>query len=151
MGLSPESIARRSARRPWITIGIWVAVFVVGVFLQITLLKDGETTKFVFVNNPESKRGLDLLEDRLRGPTGTNEIVIVESASIDVDNPTFQKVVEDISAGLAALGPEVIRPPTLTNYYQSRVPFLVSQDRRTTLIPFTMAGDFDEVTSHRVV
>ena len=148
MSMSPESIARGSARRPWLTIGIWVVVFVVGVFLQITLLKDGETTKFVFVNNPESKRGLDLLEDRLRGPTGTNEIVIVESASIDVDNPAFQKVVEDISAGLAALGPEVIRPPTLTNYYQSRVPFLVSKDRRTTLIPFTMAGDFDDASEN---
>ena len=48
MGLSPESIARRSARRPWITIGIWVAVFVVGVFLQITLLKDGETHEVRF-------------------------------------------------------------------------------------------------------
>ena len=40
----------------------------------------------------------------------------------------------------------VIRPETLTNYYQTPLPFLVSEDRRTTLVTFTMFGDFDDAS-----
>ena len=45
---------------------------------------------------------------------------------------------------LVVLVPEVIRPGTLTNFSQDGRDFLVSPDGRTTMIPFTMAGDFDD-------
>ena len=94
MNLSTEALARRSARRPWTTIGIWIVVFVVAGFLVNTLLKDGETTEFVFVNNPESQKGFELLEDRLgEGPVGTQEVVVVQSEAATVDDPAFQRVV----------------------------------------------------------
>lgn len=72
MNLSTESVARASARRPWITIGIWLAIFVVSIVLVGSLLEDGLTTKFVFTGNPEAKRGLDLQEDLRGGFPGTN-------------------------------------------------------------------------------
>ena len=31
---SPEPMARRSARRPWITIGIWVLALIIGIGLR---------------------------------------------------------------------------------------------------------------------
>ena len=70
--------------------------------------------------------------------------MIVQSATLTVDASEFQGFVEDLTGKLAGLKAEVIRPETLTNYYQNQAPFLVSEDRRTTLIPFTMFGDFDD-------
>ena len=144
LNLSTESISRVSARHPWRVIGLWAVVFLVAGFLVVSLLSDGETTDFVFVGERDSQVGLELLEDRLRGPAGTNEIVVIESQSFKVDDPEFRQVVEDVTAGLAALGPEVIRLPTLANFYQTGAPMLVSEDRSATIIPFVMAGDVDQ-------
>ena len=47
-----------------------------------------------------------------------------------------------------ALGPEVIKQDTLINYYQGNAPFLVSEDRGTTIMPFTMAEEFDDATDN---
>ena len=144
--LSTESIARASSRRPWITIGIWVAIFVVAILLVGTMLEGGLTTKFVFTGNPEAKRGLDLQEVLRGGFPGTNEVVIVESETLTVRDPEFQTFVESITQQLRDLRAEVIRPATLTNYYETGSPFLLSEDGRTTLIPLTMFGDFDDAS-----
>ena len=42
----------------------------------------------------------------------------------------------------------LIRQGTLVSFYQTGSPFLVSRDRRATLVPFTMAGDFDDATDN---
>ena len=144
--LSTEGLARASGRRPWITIGIWVLVFVIALVLVGSLLEDGLTTEFNPTNNPESKRGDDLLEERLRGPTGTNEIVIIQSDTFDIDDAEFERFVTDLSGKIAELGPDIIRVDTLANFYQGRNDFLVSEDRHTTIIPFTMSGDFDDAS-----
>ncbi len=146
--LPSEALARRCAQRPWITIGVWVLVFGIGIFLVSSLLEDGLTTEFVFTNTPESQRGVDLLEERLRGPTSTNEVVVVQSDTWTVDDPAFEQFVLGLFGKIEALGPEVIRGNTLDNYYKSRGEFLVSQDRRTTIIPFVMAGDFDDASDN---
>ncbi|MCZ6535049.1 MAG: MMPL family transporter [Chloroflexi bacterium] len=146
--LSPESLARTSSRRPWTTIGIWILTVVVALFLVANLLGDAITTQFVFTNTPEAQRGVNLLEDLRGEPSSTNEVVIVQSDSLTVDDPAFEQKLVGLFDGIVALGPEVVREGTITNYYQSRDPFLVSQDRRTTIIPFVMAGDFDDATDN---
>ena len=148
---STESLARLSSRRPWTTIGIWLLVFSLAIFLVATLLKDGETTDFVFVNNPESKKGFDLIEKHLRdGPIGTNEVIIVQSETLTtVDDPAFEQLVSGLFRDVKALGPDVIRVETVTNYYDAGLDVsLVSQDRRTTIMPFIMAGDFDDASDN---
>ena len=87
-----------------------------------------------------------LQEDLRGGFPGTNEVVIVQSDTLTTDAPDFQEFVDDLTTKLADLKAGVIRPETLTNYYQTQAPFLVSEDRRTTLIPFTMSGDFDDAS-----
>ncbi len=146
--LSPGSLARMSARRPWIIIGIWVLVIIISLALRAMLFEDAITTEFAFTSNPDSKRADELLEDRLRGPKGTSEVVIVQSDSMTVDAPAFQEFVQGVFGEIASLGPEVIKERTLTNYYLRRDPFLVSEDRGTTIIPFTMAGEFDDATDN---
>jgi len=144
LDLSTQGFARRSTRRPWTTILIWVGVLVAALVLNATILEDGLTTEFAFMNNPDSKVGFDLLEERLRGEAGTNEMVIFRSESLTVDDPAFREAVEALMEDLAALVPDVIRPETMYSYYQTGAESLVSQDRHTTIVPLTMAGDFDD-------
>ena len=143
MNLSTESIARVCARRPWRVVGIWLAVLLISGYLAVIVLPGVETTNFVFISNPEPRVGMELLEERLSGPAGTNEVVVIEADSLTVDRPAFRELVEKITGDLAALGPEVVRLETLTNYYRSGMPSLVSEDRSAAIIPFVMAGDFN--------
>src|SRR3990170_1073954 len=142
LNLSTETLARASARRPWLVVGAWVAVFAVSVALIFNLLSDALTNEIGFTNNPESKRADMLLEQRLRGPEKVNEIVIVRSADETVDAPAFKAFVEGLYADVAALGPGVIEQGA--SYYQTGDESLVSADRRATILPFVMAGDEDE-------
>ena len=143
LNISLEPLARRCAKRPWLTIGLWMVLLIVGIGLRGALFEDGVTAEFDFTNEPESKRGDNLLEDRLRGPKGTNEVVIIQSETLTVEDPEFRDTVVSLFDELVALG-DVIRQNTLTNFFRDGGDFLVSRDGRTTIIPFTMAGDFDE-------
>ena len=131
-GLSTEAFARRSARRPWITIGLWVVTLVVAYILVGRLLEDGLTTEFVFVSTPEPQKGVELIEESRGLPISTNEVVIVQSDTSTVDAAAFEAFETDLYGKLVALGPDIIRLNTLTNYYQTRDPFMVSEDRMTT-------------------
>jgi RND superfamily putative drug exporter len=137
--ISTEGLARTSARHPWLVIGSWLAVVVASIALIATLLSGALTTEVAFTNNPESKRAGDLLEDRLRGPRQANEIVIVRSDELTVDDAEFRDRVEAVYEEISALGPEVIDGGT--NFYQTGDESLVSADRRTTILPFVIAGE----------
>src|SRR6266545_2207060 len=139
LSLSTEALARASARRPWFVVGAWAAIIFASAVAIGALLASGLTTEVSLTNNPESQRAEDLLEDRLRGPEPTNEIIIVRSDTATVDDPQFQAQVEGIFADVSALGPGIIAGGT--NLYQSNDPTLVSEDRHTTILPFVMAGD----------
>ncbi|MDA1189700.1 MAG: hypothetical protein O2854_08520 [Chloroflexi bacterium] len=92
MKLNTESIARASAEHKWITIGVWVVILVVAVLLVGTLLGGALTTEANFTSNPESKRGLELLEANGLGSLEDNaapEIIIVQSSRYTVDDPEF--------------------------------------------------------------
>jgi RND superfamily putative drug exporter len=113
-------------------------------FFIASFLKYGLTTKFVFTNDSEVKVGIDLIENEIRGPIGTNEIVFFESPKYTVEDPEYQVAVETLTAEIAELGPDIIRPESLGNFYSNGLPFLVSEDRGSTLITLIMAGDFDQ-------
>ena len=131
-----------------VTIAVWVVVLAVAIVLVAGLLGDAITTQFAFTNTPESQRGVDLITDLRGQPRSTNEVVIVQSNSLSVDDAEFRALVESLYSELQELGPDIIRQDTLINYYQFQAPFLVSDDRRATIIPFTMAGDFDDATDN---
>jgi len=142
LNLSTETLARVSARRPWLVVAAWAAVFAVSIALIATLLSDGLTNEMGFTNNPDSQRASTLLEERLRGPEKVNEIVIVRSADRTVDDPAFKAFVEGLYADVSALGPDVIDQGA--SYYLTGDQSLVSPDKRTTILPFVMAGSEDE-------
>jgi RND superfamily putative drug exporter len=121
---------------------VWAAVIVASFIAIGTLLASGLTTQIALTNDPESARAEDLLEERLRGPEPTNEIVIVRSDTATVDDPQFRSTVEGLYADISALGPGIVAGGT--NFYQSNDPSLVSEDGHTTILPFVMAGDHEE-------
>ena len=142
VNISTESLARVSATHPWKVIGIWLLVLLAAFVMITNFLDGGLTTKFEFVNEPEVKRGEKLLEE-MRGPKGTSEIVVFQSAVFTVDDPEYRETVVDLTSKIEKLGSEIIRLETLGNFYDTNSLALVSDDRSATLIAFVMAGDFD--------
>jgi len=69
-------------------------------------------------------------------------VVIVRSDSLTVDNPRFQGFVESIFEEITGLGTDVVEGGF--HFYLVGQELLVSEDRRSTLIPLTMAGNPDE-------
>ena len=139
-------LARISARRPWITVGVWLALVVVAAGITQNLLDSGTTTEFRLSGSAESERAAKLLEDRFRGPEPITEIVIVQSESLTVDDPVFRQKVESVSEEILSLGGGVVT--FVQNYYQGSDESLVSMDRKTTIMPLVMTGRLEEAESN---
>jgi uncharacterized membrane protein YdfJ with MMPL/SSD domain len=104
-----ESIARACARKPWTTIGVWVAILVSSVVLMTTLLGGALTTDTEFYDNPESRQAQTILDERLGKSDGSiNEMIIVRSQTLTVDDPQYQQTVEAMFGDVVGLGPEVV-------------------------------------------
>ena len=152
MNLSTEGLARASARHRWITIGVWLGVLVTAIVLAGTLLGDALTTESTLTNNPESVQADNLLQERLGESNNTiNETVIVRSTTLTVDAPAYRSYVEELYGDLMALGDEVIAGGT--HYYLAADESMVSEDRRTTLMPLLIPdGAREEIDQvHQVV
>ncbi len=143
-----ESLARFSAENRWWVLGAWVVLLAVSIAIMSTLLASALTTQFVFTNTPEAQHGVDLIEEMRGLPISTNEVVIVRSETMTIDDPAFGQAVTDLTSRLQAMGPNIIRLDTLVDYPHTGLPFLLAEGRQTTIIPFTMAGDFDDATSN---
>ena len=139
-------LARISARRPLVTLAIWLVVAVVAGGLSQAWLDSATTTELKLGSGARSQQAADLLEDRLRGPEPITEIVIVQSDSLTVDDPAFKTKVETVFGQIIALGPEAVTAGL--NYYLTGDERQVSPDRRTTLMPFRLAGDLNEAEGH---
>ena len=138
MRLSPQSLARASSRRPWLTVGIWVALMAAAGAASGSLLSSATTTGVTMTNNPESIQARDLLE-RLTGPERDTEIVIVRNEQLTVDDPAYATLVDGLVAKLRALGPDVVdRVDTFAEAGDDAG--LVSEDRHAALIPTLLAG-----------
>ncbi|MBI2857662.1 MAG: MMPL family transporter, partial [Chloroflexi bacterium] len=140
-----ESLARKSARHPGVTIVFWLVALAVSLLLISTLLSSALVTDMDVTNNPESKQADTLIKERLAVPKSTtqDEMVIVRSSSFTVDDPQFQEAVTQLSADLLALGDGVVKGSV--NYYMTRDQSLVSQDRHSTLIPLIMPKEGSKV------
>jgi putative drug exporter of the RND superfamily len=145
MRLSPQGVARWSARRRLMVIGVWLVLFLVGGLLTSRYLSGALTTQAEFTNNPDSKQARQLLEQRLSGPRRSNEVVIVRSEPNTVTDPEFRAYAQRVKGDLDTLGPAVVQQAT--DPYQAGSRF-VSDDRHAILIPVTMAGTLDDANAN---
>ena len=133
-----EYLARISARKPLLTILLWLLVALVGGALSGSLLESATTTELRLGGGAESEQAASRLESRLRGPKPIVETVIVRSDSLTVDDEAFQQSVASLYEEIIALGDDVVSE---IHSYLDGNPLLVSEDRRTTILPMVMAGD----------
>ena len=161
-----ESLARISAHRPWVVIGVWVVLLAIATALISQFLGSATTTDFRLAGRYESERADSLLEEKLRGPKLLAEIVIVQSPSLTVQDDAFRAKVEAVHGGITALGPEVISGgidnSPVSHYYQvldvgpaisqeqlqQLLPLLVSASERTVMMHYTLAGTSQEATAN---
>ena len=137
--LSTEYLARASARHPKRVISMWVGILVVAFALVWTWSSDTLTSEFAFFSNPESKKASTLLSERLRGPADVNEVVIVRSANLTVDDAAYGQYVNGLRDQIDKLGEDI---GSITSYFATQDESLVSADRHTTVLPLVLAGGF---------
>ena len=115
------------------------------------VLPSNLTGQAEFTNNPESVRALRLIEDRMHGVEPVGETVVVTSATLTVDDPAFQAVVEQTTADLLAMTDVVASAVSFIQAEAAGAPeaaLLVSADRHSTIIPVTLTGDLKAVEDH---
>ena len=137
--LSPSSLARASARRPWPTIATWVVLFVAAGAIVATMLSGGLSSSGHLLNRPDSTRGTELLDQRM--PQPNRELVVVSSNPYPVDAPAFRDYVAGLTTQIRRLQPNAVS--NVLDYYETKMPSLVSADRHSLLVPVAMAGSLD--------
>jgi putative drug exporter of the RND superfamily len=142
MRLSTTTLARGSAKRPWLTIGIWVLALLGAGAIIALVLPGSLTAQYSFLGQPDSKTGQELLAQKLDMPQKANEVVIVRSQSATVSDPAFRAAVVALQARLTALGPGVV--DGVTSYYRGGGKALASADGHSTILPIVMAGDLTQ-------
>jgi RND superfamily putative drug exporter len=131
-------IARASARRPWLVIGLWVALLVVGGMLAAGI-GDVLTTDMSMANEPESAKADRLIEERMGQGELATEIVIVRSGTFTAEDEPFHTfvgaLVEDIRGLPSTAG--------AASFYDTQHASMVSDDGHTVLVSVELAGDAD--------
>ncbi len=140
------SLARHSARRPWVVVALWAVAFVAA-FGVVGLLWDGAfTSEGVLFGEPEYNVGEKVLEERFRGPRPATGIVVVHSDNYTIAAPEFEATVQNLFFGLAALAPDVVAG--VSQYYNSGSDWQVSDDGHSTILSVTMTGTVDEAAAN---
>ena len=144
LGNWTEKLARGCAKRPWITIGIWVAAITVALFFVATILSDALVTDVDPTNNPESSEALDIINARLGIDEyeDLDETIIIRSSTLTVDDSEFRNHVEQLYSDLMMLGEDVFLDGT--TFYMTQDPSMVSVDRHSTFIALSMPLGADD-------
>ena len=85
-----ERLATAAARRPGLTLGIWILAVVVSLVLIVFFLGDALSGEAEQLNNPESEQAYSLIGERLPpDPNFTTDVVLIRSESVTTDSPGF--------------------------------------------------------------
>ena len=139
--LSTERLARACARRPWRTVGAWVLALVVAIATIVALLdltSEGELT-----SSPESEQGYEAIGRHFPPDPNedyVNELILVRSASLTVDDPAFRDKVGAVLADVQQSGVA----NNAESFYSGGDESLVSEDRDAALVPVGLTGDCEE-------
>ena len=141
-----DMLARVSARRPWLTVGVWLVLLLVAGALNVNLLDSATTTELRLSPGFESEDTRRLLEERFPDTQQPREVILVQSDALTIDDPAFRAKVNEVFAAVAGLGSEVVGRGF--HYFLLPDPRLVSADRQTTLILLEMAGTLEEAETN---
>lgn len=132
-----ERIARACAGRPWRVLAGWIVAVLASVVLIGTFLGDALTNDADVTTETDSKRGDELLAERLGGDAGPSDVVIVRSETLTADDPAFRAEVERlVEAGLSA---GLLDPAAVDSARIEDLP--VSSDRHAIVLPLPVLSD----------
>ena len=134
-----QSIARACALHPWRTLAAWAVVLVGAGMLTVLYMGSALSNEVTFTNNPESKRADTLIAAGFPSSDKPQEFVILSSPTLTVDDPAFRRQAAAVTAGVIALGPDVVE--SAMDYTTTPSPALISTDRHAAVAIFTMTGD----------
>ena len=133
-------LARASSRHPWRTLALWGVAILLSVGAIAALLGDTLTTDAKMTNNPESYRGYDLLAAHFPPSNDyVNELVVVRSRLLRVDDPAFRAKVEALARSLERTG--VVQP--VRTFFSTGEQRLVAPNKHATILLVGMKGDGD--------
>jgi putative drug exporter of the RND superfamily len=136
MGVT-ERLARASSRHPWRAFAAWAGAIVVALALAVMFLPGNLTTNGHVTGNPQSKQAEDLFSQRFPpDKNGVDELIIVRSPTLTVDNPAFKAFVARLDAQGRATG-----------VVYRAFPLQVSRDRHALLIGVQRKADVDKLLS----
>ena len=144
--MSPQTLARSSARCPWVVIAAWALALVLSIGAAAALWGQGLTAERVLLVDSESNEADKLLEERFRGPRHVTEIVVVHSDAYTILDPQFEATVQNLFFDIAALGPDIVAG--VSQYYHSGSDFQVSDSGHSTIMSVTMSGTLDEAAAN---
>ena len=128
---------------------MWLVAVVAGVVISSALCAGAITNEVEPMREiPESIVANDLLEEHLRGPQETTEILIVQSEAFTVDSPEFQERVDALAAAIAVEGDLIVDGVQVID---STTPFnldpaagQVSLDGHAAIMFMRMGGELDD-------
>jgi RND superfamily putative drug exporter len=96
-----QRLALACARRPGRTLAAWAAVVVLALGSIATLLGSALTTDADVTTEPDSVKGLNLLDERFANRDPVSELVVVRAESGTTQDPAFQQQVSDLRDTIA--------------------------------------------------
>ena len=112
MKLSTESLARASAHHPWRAIAAWLLAMAAAVAAVVLLLGDGLTSDTYVTNDPDSLEAYALIAERFPTTREADELVVLSSDELNVDDPVFRRRLEELHRSLEALpGVDEVQSP----------------------------------------
>jgi RND superfamily putative drug exporter len=118
-------------------LALWGLLAVIGIGLTSGLLGSALTSDSGVTSKPESQRAQDLIDERLPGSDALDELVVVRSERLTVDDAAFAAKVRGLADQLRRQA-QVRRVGT---YLRRGGEILVSRDRHATLLPVVMTDD----------
>lgn len=132
-------VAKASAARPWLTIGVW-AFALAGAIVMSGQLGSTLSQEDKFLTTVESDQALEL-SDNARGGADAQEqeTLVLTSAEYEFADSSFQAALDELVSTVGALeGVESVVAPTLD------APNPVSASGHTALVTATLAADYPD-------
>jgi putative drug exporter of the RND superfamily len=130
-----EGLAVLCAHHAWRTVAFWAGAIVVAFVLVGAVLGDKLTSEGNVTNDADSLRANNLQSKRFPQREGFDELVIVRSQALRVDDDLFRARVTQLAAAVGATGAtDSVRSP-----YTNGDRRLLSPDRNAAVIPISLA------------
>ena len=112
------------------------------IVLAMFVLNTVETKTLDYNGEGDSAKAFDLIDDRFDLVVTPTEQLVFSNPSLDVNSPVYRSTVEDLVGELRAL-PEV---ESVTSFYDTQDPDMVSENGNVLLAQVVIAGDADDAT-----